>query len=447
MIAKDYFYNKCVLYYYIIIMKKIILFILLLLANKLYADDTAAIQAMIDAGNTTLPAHHSYTITRINLSHSLNANGSTFNCLLPGGAAFTMTTPGVKLSNAEIVGQSDITNTGGSWGVEVNGDNDTVTRAYIHKFTAYGILGGDGNTPVITYNKVTDIGYVGVFFVSGKHDIHGGTVAHDTIDRSMLDAQTVTQGALFLRGGKDHFSPGWKVHHNLLIMPFLPKDITSECFELRTASHSVIYDNVCIGGSIGISVVKSDYVITSRNNCTKQKEEGIEYADSNNGMVKDNIIRDQAGLGMLLDGFAPLQCSNDTIMGNKIANCKSHGIQLFKDTHDIVIRDCDITTSTKAVNIQGAYGVKLENCHLHGDGTGHSVGLFFDNSQGKVTMHGGSMDGFGHKFYIYTNKAVTTDDILLDKVKDKNNAAEFDKTLSGGGGAGNNIKINKADHN
>ncbi len=427
-------------------MKKIIILILLLFANKLNADDTEQLQAMIDAGNAILPAHHApYTITRLKLSHSLNANGNVINCLLPGGGAIIMNTPGVKLSNVELVGQSDITNPTGAWGVEVNADGDTVTHSYIHKFPAYGILGGDGSFPIITHNKITDIGYVGVFFVSGKHDIQGGTVAYDTIDRSMLDAQTVTQGALFLRGGKNHFSPGWKVHHNMLIMPFLPKDITSECFELRSAAHSLIYDNVCIGGSIGISVVRNDFVRTYRNKLTKQKEEAIEYADSGNGMIKDNTISDQAGLGVIIDGFAPMGCSNDTLINDNISKCKNHGIQLYKDTHDIYIRDCDISTGTKAINIQGAYGVKLENCHLHGDGSNGSVGLFFDNSKGKVTMRGGSMDGFGHKFYIYTNKAVTTDEILLDKVKDKNNAAEYDKNVSGGGTAGSNIRIKKKD--
>lgn len=226
----------------------------------------------------------------------------------------------------------------------------------------------------------------------------------------------------------------------------MPKDITSECFELRSAAHSLIHNNVCIGGSIGISVVTSDYVHTDQNNCTKQKEEGIEYADCNNGMIKSNTITDQAGLGVLIDGFAPMECSYDTLLNDNISKCKNHGIQLYKDTHDIYIKDCDISTGTKAINIQGAYGVKLENCRLHGDGSSGSVGLFFDNSRGKVTMHGGSMDGFGHKFYIYTNKAVTTDEILLDKVKDKNNASEFDKTLSGGGSAGSNIRVKKADH-
>ncbi len=67
-------------------MKKIFLLILLFFANKLYADDTAELQAMINAGNTTLPAHHApYTITSLNLANSLNANGNVINCTLTGG--------------------------------------------------------------------------------------------------------------------------------------------------------------------------------------------------------------------------------------------------------------------------------------------------------------------------------------------------------------------------
>ncbi len=115
-----------------------------------------------------------------------------------------MNRPGVKFSNAEVVGQDDSENPNGSSGVYINADNDTVTHVYIHKFTSYGIIGGWGNVPVMTYNRITDIGYIGLFYISDKRSIKGGTVAFDTIDRSMLNTQTMTQWALFLRGNKEY---------------------------------------------------------------------------------------------------------------------------------------------------------------------------------------------------------------------------------------------------
>ena len=421
-------------------MKKIIILILLFFANKLYADDTAALQAMINAGNTTLPAHHApYTITSLNLVNSLNANGNVINCTLTVGSAIVMNSPRVKLTNAELVGLDDSENPNGSSGVHINADNDTVTHVYIHKFTAYGIIGGWGNVPVMTYNRITDIGYIGLFYISDKRSIKGGTVAFDTIDRSMLNAQTMTQGALFLRGSKEYTSPGWTVHHNLLIMPFLPKNISPECYEHRFAPNSQIYDNTCIGGSIGISVVVSDFVSTNHNKCSKQNLEGIEYASSSHGMISDNTITDQAKLGVLFDGFAPTLCQYDTLLNNKIIG-KDMGIQLYKDTYDTYISNCTINADSKAINIQGAHGVTLQNCKLSGNTKG-ATALFLDNSAGKVAMHGGTMTGFHRKFYIYATKPMVTDDVLIDGVKSTNVDADYDKNLSGGATAGNNIKV------
>jgi parallel beta-helix repeat protein len=221
-------------------------------------------------------------------------------------------------------------------------------------------------------------------------------------------------------------------------MPFLPKDITSECFELRYAPNSRIYNNTCIGGSIGISVVANDYVRTWRNQCSKQKEEGIEYANSNNGMIKDNTIFDQASLGILIDGFAPSSCAYDTLLNNKISG-KTMGVQLYKDTHDIYIRDCDISATSKVINIQGAHDVMVHNCHLSGSG-GTPVALFLDNSPGNVTMKGGTMTNVSHKFFIYGTKQIVTDNILLDGVK-VSGGRDFDQRLSGGASAGTNIKV------
>jgi parallel beta-helix repeat protein len=421
-------------------MKKIILFVLLCFANRLYADDTAELQAMINAGNTTLPAHHApYTITSLNLVNSLNANGNVINCTLTVGRGIVMNRPGVRFSNAEVVGKDDSENPNGSSGVYINADNDTVTHVYIHKFTAYGIIGGWGNVPVMTYNRITNIGYVGLFYISDKRSIKGGTVAFDTIDRSMLSAQTMTQGALFIRGDKEYASRGWKVHHNLLIMPFLPKNISPECFELRLAPNSQIHDNTCIGGSIGISVVVSDFVNTNHNKCSKQNLEGIEYADSNNGMVRDNTITDQAKLGVLIDGFAPRGCRYDTLLNNKITG-KDMGIQLFKDTYDIYISNCTINADSKVINIQGAYGVTLQNCKLSGNTKG-ATALFLDNSTGKVTMHGGSITGCHREFFIYATTPMVTDDVLIDGVKSISVDADYDKSFSGGSSMGRNIKV------
>jgi len=421
-------------------MKKAIALVLLFFAVKVYADDTARLQAMLDAGKVTLPANHApYTITSINLTHSLNANGNVIRCLTDD-QGIVMTKTGVKLSNAEIVGLDDTTNPSGASGIQLNGDRDTVDHVYIHKFPAYGIIGGDGNRPVITNNKIADIGYMGIFLFSTHHSIRGGIVASNTFDRSMLNPNTVTEGDIMLRGTPSFASSGWKVYRNTMLMPIAPKDLTAMCMELRNTPYSQVYDNTFIGGTIGVSIVRNNFVTVYNNKCMKQREEGIEVCDSENTMVRDNIITDQLNMGIMVDGFAPLGNKFDTLLNNTISRCNGYGIQLFKDTYNTHIRNCTITTKSKAINIQGAHTVTVQDCILTGNGYG-STAIFLDNSKGKITMKGGSMKGFERKLFIYTNKQVKTDDILIDGVKGSDNMGESDKNLSGGGEIGSNIRI------
>jgi len=421
-------------------MKKALFLILSLFAAKVYADDTADLQSMINKGDVTLPANHApYSITNIRLTHSLNLNGNIINCTLSVGAAITTHAPGVKLSNGEIVGMSDATNPGGSSALEMNGDNDTVDHVYIHKFTAYAIFGGDGNSPLVTNSKLTDIGYSCIFFVSHKYSIKGGIIANNLFDRSMLSPLTVTEGALMLRGGVKLTSAHWLVHDNIFKMPLSPKDITSECFELRRAPNTAIYNNTCIGGSIGISVVDNDFVSTYNNKCTQQHEEGIEYANSSHGMIRDNVISDQLGFAVLIDGFAPQSCEYDTLENNTMMRCQNHAVELFKDTHHIYFNNCTINASKSAIYLQGAHDVYITNCKFTGNGYG-STAVFLDNSAGNVHVKGGSISKFEHKLFIYGTKAVTSDNVHFEGVKSANNINESDKNLKNGAAIGTNIR-------
>lgn len=422
-------------------MKKLLTLIILFLAAKVYADDTLQLQAMIDAGNVKLPAHHApYSITRLILKHSLNANGNVFRCILPDGEGFIMKKRGIKLSNAEIYGMDDSSNASGASGVQLNGDHDTVENVYIHKFSAYAIVGGNGNNSVVRNCKFANIGYSCMLMVTSTHPVKGGIVSGNTFDQSMMNPAIIPQPALILRGSKVNASAGWQVYNNTFMMPFSPKELSAECFELRGAPYSVIHHNTCTGGTIGISVVQNDFVQTYANKCFKQREEGIEYADSNNGMIRDNLISDQDNLGIMVDGFAPLGCRFDTLHNNTISKCRGIGIQLYKDTYDTFISNCTISAKTKAINIQRAHGVTLLNCNFTGNGYG-STALFLDNSKGKVTVKGGSMSGFEHKLFIYANKQVKTDDVVIDGVRGNNNIKESDKNISGGAAVGANIRV------
>jgi hypothetical protein len=403
-------------------------------------DNTAALQQLINAGNVVLPKGHApYTITSLTLVHSLNLNGNTINCISQG-SAINMSYPNVSCSNGTLAGISDLDDPSGAAGIYMTANHDSVSHMYIHNFPAYGIVGGDGNAPVVANSKISEIGYMGIFFDSENHNIFGGIIAADTVDQSMMSAATIAESAMNIRGSSTCASSQWSVHNNRLIMPYLPLNWNAECFELRYAPHSVVDQNICIGGSIGISVVRTNYAKTTNNVFTNQNIEALEYADSNHGYMGSNNISSQV-VGVLLDGANG--CNADTLSNNVIWGCASYCMQFYFGTHAIFISGGSMTMSapSNALYLQGAHGITLNNVSFVGGGIG-TVPIVFDTSAGNLTMNGGSISGFTqYTLYIYSLVATTTNNIYLKGVTFSKTPKSIGKYLKNNATVGTNISL------
>ena len=426
-------------------MKKIILILLALISVRAYADDTATLQALITAGNTTLPSGHTYHVTQLTLSHNLNANGDTIYCTASTGHEFIINsgTNGIKLSNGIFIGPTDVVNTGGTHCVRIQSNNDTVTNCQISKFPSYGILMDSGNSPVITNNNISDTGYIGLFYDPAANTV-GGIVSGNTIDRSMLSASTITGDAINIRTTANTFkSRGWTVSNNTFKMPSSPTSNDAGCFELRYCPRSVISGNICQNGSIGVSVANSDSVKTSGGTYTGQKLEGVEYAGSGNGNLTNLAISSQTAYGILFD-TGDHASSQDTVYNANITSCASNDVVLATGTNNIFFLACTFT-ATSAINtvvLNSATSICFCACQFVGGGVGHDA-VLMNNSTGTVDMCCGSVSGFTDRvFFVYANSAITINNILMQNINLSGTPTGLGQNLSGGATLGSNIQVN-----
>lgn len=432
-------------------MKKLFLFLSMIVCfNQVKADDTAALQALLGAP-ATLPAHHAtyHTSAVLNITHNFNLNGNEINFTPANGQAINITGNSVKVYNGKVTGANGFVYGGSSYcsGIKITGQNDTVQQVKINTFTGTGVLGGASDGNVLLNCNISKIGYIAGFFVSDNGRAYvGGTVAFDTLDRSMISPTTITQPALIIRGGTNFPSSNWNVHHNIISQPFNPIDITSEGCEIRFAPYTHFWANTCISGSIGCSVVVSDFVTVNYNIFIGNNQEGIEYADCKNGWCSDNLIKSQLKWGILIDGVPSAGNVYNKFLNNTILNCASYGIHITGNSHDCDIMNCNISNCPFSIDIQGGFNWNFYNNSFDG----------VNNSQQAIVIEAsiGGLVGFGNKFSNFINKGfkiynhpatgttTKTNNIVFKGSSFVNTAGGYNTDLGTGGTVGSNISIN-----
>jgi len=421
-------------------LKKLFFIFFMLMSSLAFADDTAALQALVTAKNTVLPAGHgTYSISSpIYLYHSLNLNGNTLSYTSSTGSAIQMTTDGMKISNGTIQGPNNTYLTTAPSGIVISGNRDSVVNMNITTFGNCGITGGSlgiGNSPYIGHSHISNTGYIGCFLVSSTA-ITGGVVEFNVFDRSMISSSVVTEGALMIRGTSTASSSGWSVHDNTMQMPSNPTDITSECYEHRYAPNSKIYRNTCIGGSIGISIVYSNYVTSQYNSLSGQNQEGLEYAQSNNSLIYRNKIFSQSQDGVLFDGG--VGSNTDTLTENNIFSCTRYGFHGYTGVSGIVMIRNSINTSSTAIYLQQSHGFTLNYNTITGN-VGASNAIYFDTSIGDMTVYAGTILGFTNAVYVYSASATVTDSISVSYTHVVSTTHNLTTSLSGGATVGSHI--------
>lgn len=419
-------------------MKKLLTLLILCFSFFARADDTAALQAMLNSGNTTLPpGHAAYNVINLNVVHSFNINGNTINFNGTNGViGMQVSNPGIKISNGTFTGLSSTYNQNGASCIRLSNSNDSVVNCIIQRFTGAGILQNAGNSPYISGNTIQNTGYVGYYYIPNANTL-GGKFINNTVDRSMLSPTTVQQSCVLIRASvpAGFITTGWVISGNTLKMPSNPTNPSSECMEIRNIAKSTVHNNSFVGGSIGNSLAGGNNIAVSLNTCTDQNQESIEIIGTN-CRVDSNTIVSSRKWGFLFDGATGSQ--NITCTGNVINNCVSNPINISSGCYNIYFFNNTIAnanTSNGAINIQRSYGIFSCNNTI----TGSNVAYIVDTSPGTVYICGGSIASSMTKTVnFFANTPIVMNNVIaIGLVGSKG----YSSVLSNGATLGSNISI------
>lgn len=367
--------------------------------RETYFDDTATLQAQLNAGPLTLPFGHApYMISAaLTVTYSFNMNVNTIHTTQITDGALKLSTPGASVSNGTVQGpwsySTDAGNPGGGIGIRLLAANTTVSNVHVGEFAGYGILIGGFNNTTVTGCTIDKTGYIAVYFDPEVTGIHGGTFTNNIVDRSMISPTTIQQGAIAIRASTGNFAfttYGWTITGNHIKMPPNPASAANECMEVRTMINSTVSNNIMDYGTIGISVVHCVHMDVSNNVSTGSRDCGIEFADTWNSHLTNNSTKNSLKDGILFDG-GNIRDKYDTLYYDTVRTSALSAFHLFTGARRLVVIGCDFTTSTKGIYMQGADTLLLVNTKIDGQGTSGTSGIFLDGTPGNVTINFGSI--------------------------------------------------------
>lgn len=410
-------------------------------------DDTRALQALLNTGNVTLTAGKVYNVTGLNVTHLFNLNGATISMTASYSQAIRMSASGAIVTNGSIVGKwssASAANVNGASGIAIFADNASVSYVNVSSFPAYGITSGSNNTS-ITNCTIKNTGYIGYYFDPETKSTVGGTFSNNTVDRSMLPASTVIEGAVEIRASVANAAvntSGWTISNNVIKMPSSPKAVNAECMEVRYMINSTVSGNTFIAGSIGCSVVRSTNVTVSANSLSGSKQEAIEFADSHTCTSQKNVISSSLGEGIMIDGG--VGSNGITISGETISGTKGDCIHAYTNTQNVTITGCTVTagSGTYMVNLQGTNIVKIQNSIFKGNNTANTA-VVVDTCPGNVSITGGSVSNCkSYVVSIYSAKAgLVTNNVTMSGTTVTGVPRALSSVLENGALLGTNIAI------
>lgn len=388
-------------------MRKLLL--LLLLPLFAHADDTAALNALLAAGNTTLPASHTYTISAsLNVLHNFNLNGSTITSTATSGSILQMPTAGVTVQNGIIQGSSGTYTGTGVSGINLNAANLTVTNMTVRNVPEYGIVGGSFSNQTVTNSTITNTGYIGVALTNSSGTVSGITVTNNTIDRT-AQGIGVQQAALIVRAQLSGVMTGSIVTGNTLRMPTNPTSTAGECFEIRGNYQAKVSGNVFTGGTIGLSIVGGSFVHSASGTYSGQNTAGIELASVSNSYAAGTF-----GSGVdayLVDGSVTFGI--DTIGTSTFSGLSSYPILVNTSSlTSLLVQNVTGTTTKSFAYIKYATGITFNNCTVSGNNT--AAAFVLDTAPGGIGGNGDTFSGFTPKIIGTFNGGATP--ILVNNV-------------------------------
>jgi hypothetical protein len=415
-----------------------------------YADDTAALQALLNAGPVTLPAGHSYSVTGLTVNYNLNLNGDVINMTAVTGTAIKLVKPSITLSNGTIQGTWSPTSasvTPAYTGIGIYGSGVTINNITVQNIQGYGMVcSGALNGLIITNNHIINTSYIGFYFDAENAATTGGVFSGNTVDRSQMPVANVHFIALGIRGSTSNgtITTGWTITNNVLKMPAGTStiDATAACMELRYITNSTVSGNTFIGGSMGASILKTTGMQVLSNKLSGQAFEAIEYGDCNGLVSSNNVISSGLGVGTLLDGANG--CNGINITNDNISGTKGDCIHAYSGTQNVSITGCTLITSTgaKAINLQKTNMVKILNTNLNGNGVG-SLAIMLDTCPGNLTINGGTISNFTNCVVGISNttSGLVTDYVTMSSVGVSGVPHALSTYVANGGAIGTHITV------
>lgn len=382
------------------------LILLLLLPFFAKADDTAALNALLAAGNVILPGGHApYSVSSsLNVTHNFNLSGNTIN--FTGIGSELKVSAGVTVQGGSLMGltgsvasnQSAIQPLTGASGI-------TIIGMTISKFGQYGISSTNNSGLSITNCIISDIGLEAISEITNAGVNTGINISGNTINRGMQPSN-VPQAAIIIRNFAPGVQTGTIVATNIITMPANPSIVAAEIIEFRGVVHAQFHDNICIGGSIGCSAVLGSNNFQCFNNVfSGQNNEAMECGDLLNSTFHNNTIT-SGKIGMLFDGGS--LCTLDTLSNIPMSGLTGVPIQFdSRFVHEITVNAITASTVTNAMLVStGAYNIYINNSTFSGNNTTYTVK--FDNSPGQMYLTNTSFPGFTPKIMAGTASSATT---------------------------------------
>ena len=432
-------------------MKKSLKYLLISLAGiafmsvylpKPLPDDTISLQALLSAGNVTLPSGHAhYTCSgSLTVTHNLEMNGDTILYTGTSNAALKVQAA-CSVSNGVVMGDWVYTtagNSAGPYGMALKAANITVSNIHVKNFAGYGILGGPYNNLTVTNSTIDYTGYIGFYF-DPETATSGGVFTNNLVDRSMIAPSTVTQLGVGIRGSTSStpITSGWTITGNTIKMPYAPTSSAAECIEVRTMGSSTISNNNLQGGSIGISAVRSNNLSVGQNRTLNSQLEGIEFASCSNITTGYNSINGSLSVGYQIDGYPGVSSTNITLVNDTVQNTASDAVHGYFGTNHLLISGCVLSTLHKGINLQQSDNTTVTNTKINGHAHGSSSGIFVENAAGNVVIAHGRIDSCTYAVFASSN--VVVDNVVGTNVGLSGIASQFGSSFTGGAHYGTNV--------
>ncbi len=422
---------------------------MLLSPLRSYADDTAALQALLNAGPVTLPSGHTYNVTGLSVNYNLNMNGDVINFTPVTGTAMRLLKPNITLSNGTLKGTWIPTGsvTSAYTGITIYGSNTTITNMVIENIQGYGIVcSGALNGLVITNNHIINTSFIAFYFDAESAVTTGGTFSGNTVDKSAIPVANAHQLAVGIRGSSSNgtLTTGWTVANNVIKMPVTTTassmDATAECMELRYITNTTVSGNTFSGGSMGASIIETSGMKVTGNKFSSHAIQCIEYGDCNGLVTQNNIISSGLGAGILFDGA---KGSNGVTMTNDVVSGTTGPcIHTTKGTQNLTVTGCTLTASpgTMAMDLQATNAVNIVNSILKGGGM---EAILLDTCPGNLTVNGGTISNFTKCVVYISNSSATcvTNNVTMTGVTVSGVPAALNTYLANGGTIGTAIAV------